>query len=154
MCLSHKVHCFSLWSRFVVYFELAVAQCKVRTQPSFAHTSTQRSGCPIVPAPSVENTNFSPSLPVMGWMSFMGLCVWTFSRQLVALFREAVELLGYGNPWLDEAGHWGHAFKVMAQPCFQSWFLLCDLPGSEELMSHTPTNTTKFILAAMVHCIL
>lgn len=38
---------------------------------------------------------------------------------------EAEELLGCGEPWLDEAGH---AFEVMAQPCFQSCYLLCDLP--------------------------
>lgn len=68
MCLPQKVHCFSLWSTFVVYFEPAVTLCKVRDQRSFVYTSTQRSGCLTVPAPSVENINFSPWLPAMVWM--------------------------------------------------------------------------------------
>lgn len=69
-------------------------------------------------------------------------------------FGRLGKLLGCGKHWLDEVGHRGHAFKVMAQPCFQSCFLLCDLPGCKELMSHTPTTTNKLISAAVVHCIL
>lgn len=128
-CVSFpKGSLLNLWSRFVVCFELAVAQSKARTQHSFAHTSNQRSGC----------SNFSPWLPVMFEceLSSMGLCVWIFSPQLVALFWEAEELLGCNEPWLDEEGPWGHAFKVMAQLCFQSCYLLCDLPWADVSYPH------------------